>query len=367
MKGERMAKILYAASTASHIKSFHLPYIDALRAEGHTVLTMANGEGVDFDIPFTKRLISLKNARARRSVKAILKAENFDAVILNTALAAFHIRLAMPKRNRPRTLNIVHGYLFKKQKNGIRAVLFRICERLVRKKTDEILVMNSEDKEIAERCKLSRGGVSMIFGMGASAKPALSEREALLSEFDLRDKFVITFVGELSKRKNQQFLISALPEIKIHIPAATLCLVGDGAEREELVRLAERLLISDSVVFTGHRADACDFIRLSELYVSASFTEGMPFNIIEALGIGKTVIASDIKGHRDLLSGGAGFLYKSGDIAEFVSLVNNIYENKITPDKSTVQNTYLDYSFERVFPETLKKIKEALLLEAPIE
>jgi hypothetical protein len=54
-----MSKILYAASTASHIKSFHLDYIEALRRDGHEVLTMAKGDGVDFDIPFEKRIIRM--------------------------------------------------------------------------------------------------------------------------------------------------------------------------------------------------------------------------------------------------------------------------------------------------------------------
>ena len=110
---KKMSKILYTASTMSHINNFHLDYINALRSEGHTVLTMARGEGADFNIPFEKKLLSPKNTRCRKEIKRILENEKFDIVILNTTLSAFHIRLAMPRR-RPRVLNIVHGYLFRK-------------------------------------------------------------------------------------------------------------------------------------------------------------------------------------------------------------------------------------------------------------
>lgn len=355
-----MAKILYAASTASHIKSFHIPYIEALRDEGHTVLTLANGVGVDFDVPFTKRFFSVKNKKARKMVKSIVDGGGFDAIVLNTALAAFHIRLALPKRHRPRVVNIVHGYLFHKDDRGLKARLLRFCERLVAKKTDKILVMNAEDKAIADGDGLAKAPASEIPGMGASVRPPITERAALSSELSLDGRFVIAFVGELSDRKNQRFLISALPRIKSFIPTLTLCLVGDGAARDELTALADRLSVSDSVVFAGYRQDACDVIRLCDLYISASNIEGMPFNIIEALGLSKPIIASDIKGHRDLLSGGAGLLYTPESIEELVLLVRSVYENKITIDISTMRSVYSEYSFENVFPRTFLMIKEAI-------
>ena len=356
-----MAKILYAASTASHIKSFHIPYIEALRAEGHTVLTLANGEDVDFDVPFTKRFFSVKNKKARKMVKSILKDGRFDAVVLNTSLAAFHIRLTMPKKHRPRVVNIVHGYLFSKDAKGLKARLLRFCERLVANKTDKILVMNAEDKEIADGARLAKEPSFKILGMGASVRPPLTDASVLSSELSLDGRFVISFVGELSGRKNQSFLISALPRIKSIIPTAMLCLVGDGAIRGELSELASKLSVSDSVVFTGYRQDACDIIRLSDLYISASNIEGMPFNIIEALGLSKPIIASDIKGHRDLLSGGAGLLYTPDDTDELLSLVQSVYENKITIDRSAMQSVYSEYSLENVFPKTFLMIKEAIL------
>ena len=44
-----------------HIKSFHIPYIEALRADGHEVLTMAKGKDADFNIEFVKKKLSFKN------------------------------------------------------------------------------------------------------------------------------------------------------------------------------------------------------------------------------------------------------------------------------------------------------------------
>ena len=57
-------------------------------------------------------------------IRGIFANERFDAVVLNTTLAAFHIRLAMPRKNRPRVLNLVHGYLFSEHTGFIKTKLF---------------------------------------------------------------------------------------------------------------------------------------------------------------------------------------------------------------------------------------------------
>ena len=104
-----MSKILYVASTYSHIKSFHLEYIKALRAAGHEVLIMANGSEADYNIPFEKRIFSRRNSVCRKEISKIVKEEHFDAILLNTTLAAFHVRLALNGKKRPRVVNFVHG------------------------------------------------------------------------------------------------------------------------------------------------------------------------------------------------------------------------------------------------------------------
>ena len=69
-------KILIVASTMVHIKNFHLPYIEEFKRRGHTVLTLANGEEADFNIPFKKKALCLKNLLLVSKIKKILKRED---------------------------------------------------------------------------------------------------------------------------------------------------------------------------------------------------------------------------------------------------------------------------------------------------
>lgn len=354
-------KILYAASTMSHIGNFHTDYINALKKSGCEVKVMASGEGADYNIPFEKKLISFKNLLCRRRISKILREEKFDTLVLNTSLAAYHIRRACKKKNRPRVVNFVHGYLFSEKVNRFKAFMLYICEKLLSKKTDEIIVMNLQDYRTAVRKHLCRDAVYFVKGMGAEVREVMTNPEQLRRQYGCDDKFVLAFVGELSERKNQEFLIRALPKIIPNIPNVVLWLVGNGAYRPELERLAEELSVSDRVAFMGQRADACDYIRACDLYVSASSVEGMPFNLIEALGCGTTVLVSDIKGHVDLVENSVdGVLFGYNNTEDFITKVYKIYSKAISIPLENKISKYEKYTKSKVFPDTLSVLMRSI-------
>ena len=112
-------KILFAASTRSHLVHFHLPYLRALHEQGWTIHAAFGGpEG---EIPWTDRVLPLPlkkkltapgNFRAAAMVRKLVREQGYDAVIVHTSLAAFFIRLAlMHMKNRPVVINMVHALL----------------------------------------------------------------------------------------------------------------------------------------------------------------------------------------------------------------------------------------------------------------
>lgn len=314
-------KILIAASNMVHIKNFHIPYIKALKEQGHSVYVMARGEGADFNIGFQKRTLSFKNFSLISKIKKIIKKESFDAIYLHTTLAAFYIRLALKGiKNRPYVFNTVHGYLFSENTSSIKRAIYLRCEKMVSKQTDDIAVMNSEDYKIATENKLCLGKVYFINGMGVDFnKISCVEREA-------HEGFNLTFVGEISKRKNQAFLIDAIK----HTENAKLILVGDGACRNDIEKQIKKNGLENRVEITGFTKDIGKYLAKTDAYVSASSIEGLPFNIMEAMYLGLPILASDIKGHRDLLP------------KECLFDFNNIYSFREGIDR--VRN--LDFSYD---------------------
>ena len=136
--------------------------------------------------------------------------------------------------------------------------------------------------------------------------------------------------------------------------------MGDGIDAEKLRRTAGEVDVSESVLFMGRQDNACDYMRAADLYVSASSIEGMPFNLIEAMGCGRTVLASAVKGHTDLIAEGvSGFLYRFGSMRDFVDKVSAIHSGELSVQSDDITSRYLDFAKETVFDETLKTIKES--------
>ena len=304
-------KILVVASTMVHIKNFHLPYINEFKKAGHDVYVMASGEGADFDIPFKKNAFSLKNFRLSFKIRKILKKERFDAVYLHTTLAAFWTRFAMWGMKRPLVVNTVHGYLFSNDTSGIKSKLFVLAEKIMRKRTDYIFAMNRYDFYFAKSKKLCKKEVYLIDGMGVDFSRVSSFSKKQRDDNMLK----LVFVGEISKRKNQMFLVKSL----LKLENAHLTLVGDGDEREAIESFARKHSILNRMEITGFTKNVKQYLENADIYVSAAVIEGLPFNIMEAMAAKMPIVASDIKGHRELLPSHS--LYPLNDENAFVELV----------------------------------------------
>lgn len=108
------------------------------------------------------------------------------------------------------------------------------------------------------------------------------------------DDFVVGAVGRLVHGKGFDVLIRAFEAARI--ARGRLVIVGDGAERGRLRRLA-----GDRVHFTGFRGDAKDLYQAFDLFVSPSRSEPFGRVIVEALDGGVPVIATDALGPRDIV------------------------------------------------------------------
>ena len=354
-------KILYCAASMSNIEKFHIPYIEKLREDGHTVKIMAVGDGSDYDIFFYEKMSRREKKECRAAVFSVVKDGGFDAIILTTHPAAYHVRRALILPKRPRVLYIVGGYPFEYKSSSIKKLIFMLKEKLVSGLTDNIIVMNEDDYDIALVNKLAKNPPVKIAGLGAKIRPEGASCDEVREEMLSKNKFIISFVGDLCDDKNQKMLIEAMPDIKRQIPSAVLWLVGDGPKKRELIALVNSLGLYDSVIFAGRRSNPCDFMRASDLYVSASCIEGMPFNIVEALGCGARVLCSNIKGHRDIIhEGKEGFLFDAGDKNALVNRVVEIYRNDLMPEPKYVNRAYREHCFEEVFEESYKEIIKAI-------
>lgn len=109
------------------------------------------------------------------------------------------------------------------------------------------------------------------------------------------------FVGRLAPEKGLDTLIDAWRLVRREHPAATLSLVGEGAERPALEARIARLGLSDAVHLPGAAQDVEPWLRQADLFVLPSREEGMSIALLEAMALGLPVVATAIPGNRRLV------------------------------------------------------------------
>ncbi|HEX3018052.1 MAG TPA: glycosyltransferase [Caproicibacter sp.] len=356
-------KILYCASTVSHIMNFHLPYLKAFREDGYEVWVGTNEiktiPYADYvvDLPFCKSMTSFQNVRAALTARKLIRVQKFDIISTHTMLASAVIRAAILfLHKRPKVYCTVHGYLFN-EGDGLKRWKYLLPEKLCAHVTDVLMVMNHEDYAIAQKHKLYHGKLRYINGMGVDLTkfPPITDEEhtAARTSYSLaKTDVAYVYAAEFSKRKNQAFLIKSFSVVCQGNSHMKLFLAGEGVLLEKCKQLTRELGISNQVCFPGYINNIRNLYAACDVCISTSLCEGLPFNILEALACGLPVIASDIKGHRELIEGSKlNFLVSSSNELQekmLFFLHNNENLNSIKNNAQKIENFGLEKNLKQI-------------------
>ena len=158
----------------------------------------------------------------------------------------------------------------------------------------------------------------------------------LAAQLGISGKSVIGFLGSFYAYEGLDLAIDALPLIRAQIPELVLLLVGGGPQESNLKAQADRLGLTDSVVFTGRVPhdqvqryyDLVDVLvyprhamRLTDLVT--------PLKPLEAMAQQRVLVASDVGGHRELIvDGQTGRLFRAGDRDAFARTVMDMFARR---------------------------------------
>lgn len=336
-----MRRILFIATVIKHFKAFYLPYFEQLKNDGWQVDCACSGydELPNCDnviqIDIARNPFSTKNIHALGQVRNILLQGRYDIIHCGTPMGGIIARIAQIKTKKPgaKVIYTAHGFHFFKGAPLINWMLYFPLERMLSRITDCLITINSEDYRTAKKY-LKAGGTAYVHGVGYDnikfVKPASEEISKLRSVFGYSDEdLLLIYVAEINKNKNQKMLLEAMLEIKKAYPAVRLLLIGQDITNGKLKIKAEKLGIADDVVFYGHRNDVSEILPMCDIAVASSFREGLPVNIMESLACGIPVVATDNRGHRELIKNGEnGFLVKPDSPSEMAGRVIELAANK---------------------------------------
>ena len=330
MINKKHDEVLFVATVYTHLVAFHIPFMKLLQGWGYEVHAAAypaegrkdeiEAAGVTcWDIPFARSPIRPQNITAYRELKALLKKNRYELIHVHTPMAAWLGRLAAKRTNQGSVLYTAHGFHFYKGAPWPYWAFYYPAERLAARWTDGLIVINSEDYERAQKIGFKPGeNLFFVHGVGVDlerfslvAHNTPSAREELgLGDQDV----VVTCVAEFTATKNHVSLLSAWRRVAKEEPRAHLLLIGDGRLRKPMERQAAANRISH-VHFFGFRKDVPQLLHAADIFVLPSRREGLPRSVMEAMAAGKPVVATDVRGSRDLVEHEVtGLLVKLGDV-----------------------------------------------------
>ncbi len=146
-----------------------------------------------------------------------------------------------------------------------------------------------------------------------------------------RRERIVTCVARLAYAKGVDVLLHAWGRM-MRMPAEwranlnlTLCLVGDGPDRDRLERITAELGIQDSVQFLGMRKDVVDLLHQSWAYVQPSRWESLPNALLEAMACGLSCVATQVSGSEDVIRDGVnGLLVEPEQPAEMAEALKRV-------------------------------------------
>jgi glycosyltransferase involved in cell wall biosynthesis len=383
-KGQQ-GKVLFIATVYTHLAAFHIPYMKLLQEKGyavHAAASFAEGRKAEveaagvicWEVPFARSPYSLANIQAFRRLWALLKENHYALIHVHTPVAAFLGRYLAKASGQGPVLYTAHGFHFYQGAPLKDWLIYYMAERITARWTDGLVVMNDEDFENAWRMGfLHEKNLFFVHGVGVelscySPSPGVA---SIRAELDLgQDDVIVTCVAEFNPNKNHIFLLDAWQRLVPRYNNAHLLLVGTGEKMEDLQRKVEQEQIL-RVHFLGYRMDVPYILQDTGLLTLVSKREGLPKSIMEAMAAGKPVVASNVRGSRDLVENGqTGLLVELGDVPGLTDALEKIITNpELREAMGTAGREKIQaYSLEKVLDEMasiydryLKGIQRGLL------
>jgi PEP-CTERM/exosortase A-associated glycosyltransferase len=157
----------------------------------------------------------------------------------------------------------------------------------------------------------------------------LTPDAALADSLGLHGRTVLGFIGSFYAYEGIPLLLDALPVVRELQPDIALLLVGGGPDEGKIRRRIKELGLEDCVVLTGRvpHNDVQRYYSLVDIFVYPRLPMRLtnlvtPLKPLEAMAQGRLVVASDVGGHRELITPGKnGYLFRANDVADLAKML----------------------------------------------
>lgn len=345
-----------------YASNFHNPHYgtDNRRLEGTGMIC--------HQVDFVRSPFRIKeNLQVYKQLKKLFQEVSFDFIHCHTPMGGVLGRLVARHMPQIKVIYTAHGFHFFRGAPFRNWIFYYPVERWLAHNTDVLITINQEDYLRARRFRLRKEGrVYQVNGVGVPSvkdKSFLKEgqrREKIRQKLGiLSEEYVFLSIGELSRRKNHQIVIKALKRLieRNSISYVRYFICGEGKERKALSRLIRKNKLEQQVVLLGYQEDVRMFLKAADCFIFPSYQEGLPVALLEAMQEGLPIIASNIRGNRDLVEGEA-FLVAADKREQYVDAMEKVMQMKRKKRKYSrleqYSEPYVTEQMQQIYRENLK-------------
>lgn len=325
-------RLVHVATVDLTLRFLLLPQLVALRDAGFDVATISapgpwvaeiEAEGIRH-IPWhhaTRAWDPREDILAFRELLTILRRERFDLVHTHNPKPGVMGRIAARLCGVPHVANTVHGFYATPEDRLRKRAVVLGAEWIAARCSDLEFYQSAEDLDVARRLHIVRRAKAVLLGNGTDvdhfAMAAVPRERLTLLRRELgigpTDPVVGT-IGRLVAEKGYREFFDAARLIRRDDPRVRFLAVGDvDPSKADSLRSGELHDAGVDVIFTGWRSDVRDLLAIMDVFVLASWREGMPRSAIEAAAMGKPLVLTDIRGCREVVRPGVeGLLVPPG-------------------------------------------------------
>lgn len=347
------------------IWNFLVPHIRGLESKGYEVECACSSTGEIIhalreehglkihEITLERSPTSPKNIKGLFQLINIINRGNFDLVHAHEPVGGVIGRLAGKLCNKE-VYYTAHGFHFHPGGKKLSNSIYYTIEKFMTHFTDKLFVMNDYDYRMGKKM-YGKKEVVFINGVGVDINKFTNEETNLLNRLEVRDNYgisedeiVVGTIAEFITRKRYfDFLNVAKRLIEVNGNYKFL-MVGTGEKLEDIKQLAEELGIVENCIFAGYCSNVIPYLNAMDIFLFTSNQEGLPRALMEAMAIGKPVVASKIRGNEDLIQDGiTGFLVSIGDIDEYAKKIEMARKN-ISVGKAAQDRIFQVYSITKI-------------------
>ena len=261
------------------------------------------------------RSIGVKDIKACKEVRQIIKQENPDIVHMHSSKAGIVGRLVISSKNR-KLFYTPHGYSFLKQDDSkLKRFIYKSIEKAAAMWRRKCKIVACSEGEYKESLKITKNSTYVNNGVN------VKEIDKLLTskpkqEVNTKDLKVCT-VGRIGFQKNPELF----NQIAESFPNVHFAWIGDGELNDKLT--------SKNIELTGwaERKTVLNRVNEADIFILPSLWEGLPIALLEAMYLKKVCIVSNVIGNRDVIHNEQnGFV--CNDLEDYKKVIEEILNNK---------------------------------------